>query len=65
MKWYGVMCCELDGSLENLECEADFKPTHEKAGLFFWVKWFKTIEQRDKVKEFLAKRIKEIQDERK
>jgi hypothetical protein len=58
MKWYGVMCCEMDGSLENLECEADYKPTHETSG-FFFAKWFNKPEDRDKTKEYLRKVIEE------
>lgn len=56
MKYYGVMCCELDGSLEDIDVEADFKPNHEQVG-FSFVKWFKTHEARDKTRQYLSEQI--------
>ena len=58
MRYYGVMCCEFDGSLEDLEVETDFKPNHEQSG-FFFAKWAETAEKRDKIKEYLKKAIEE------
>ena len=56
MKYYGVMCSELTGDLDNLECEAEYKPAHETCG-FSFAKWFESEEKRDKVKEFLRQKI--------
>jgi len=64
MKYYGVMCCIFDGSLEDLEVDF-YKPAHEDCGWFFFAKWFDTKEKRDKVKEYLRKTIKKIQEDRK
>ena len=58
MIYYGVMCCELDGDLQDLEVECDFKPAHEQVG-FSFAKWFETKEKRDKVKEYLRRKINE------
>ena len=63
MKYYGVMCCELTGSLDDLECEADYKPTTEYCG-FSFAKWAETIEKRDKIKEYLRQEITKIQEAR-
>ena len=58
MQYYGVMCCELSGDLDDLECEADFKPSHESCG-FSFAKWTDTKEKRDKIKEYLKVQIEE------
>jgi hypothetical protein len=55
-KYYGVMCCEIDGSLEDLEVWADSKPAHEQSG-FFFAKWTDSKEKRDRLKEYLKNAI--------
>ena len=60
MKYYGFMVCELSGEVDDLECEADYKPNHESCG-FSYAKWFKDGVKRDKVKEFTINEIKKIQ----
>lgn len=56
MKYYGFMVCELDGDIENLEVECEYKPPHESCG-FSFAKWFKTEPERDKCKEYINERI--------
>ena len=61
---YGFMVCELTGEVTDLKTEAKYKPTTERCG-FAYAKWFDTIEQRDKIKDFTIQEIKKIQDSRK
>ena len=41
MKYYGYMVCVLNGSVEPLEGNHDWKPPHEEGGNFSYAKWFK------------------------
>jgi len=56
MKYYGFMVSELDGYIENLEGEFDWKPSHESCG-FAFAKWFKTEQERNQSKEFIINEI--------
>ena len=60
MKYYGFMVSELTGEVDDLECEADYKPKHESCG-FSYAKWFEDNVERGKVKEFTINEIKKIQ----
>lgn len=60
MQYYGFMVCELDGDVQPLECNCDFKPQHESCG-FSYAKWFTDITKRDKIMDFTINKIKEIQ----
>ena len=51
---------ELDGDVEPLEVECDFKPNHETCGMSY-AKWFLSIEKRNKLMEFTKVTIKKIQ----
>jgi hypothetical protein len=64
MKYYGLMICMIDGSIEDLECEADYKPTTEDAGWFGMAKWTKSIEEREKLRAYLQTTIKKYQEAR-
>ena len=61
--YYGFMVCQLTGEVDNLQCEADYKPQHETAG-FSYAKWFTDEKRRDSVKEYTIKEITKIQEER-
>lgn len=61
MEYFGFMVCELDGDVEDLQCNVDYKPQHEQCGWSF-AKWFKTREQRDKIRNYTIKEIKKIQN---
>lgn len=60
MKYYGFMVCELDGNVEKLECDCDFKPAHETSG-FSYAKWFTDEEKRNNSMNFAINTIKEYQ----
>ena len=60
VKYYGFMVNELDGDVEPLEVECDFKPNHETCGMSY-AKWFLSIEKRNKLMEFTKVTIKKIQ----
>lgn len=59
MKYYGFMVTELTGEIDNLECDCDYKPSHETCG-FSFAKWFESKEQRDKIKSYTQKMIEEV-----
>jgi len=59
MKYYGFMVCELDGTIEDLEGNFDYKPSHESCG-FSFAKWFKNEDDRNKSKEYIIKEIKKL-----
>ena len=54
------MVCEFDGTVENLQCEADYKPPHESCG-FSFAKWFESEEKRDKTKQYIISQIQKRQ----
>lgn len=57
MKYYGFMVCELDGTVEDLEGDFKYKPSHESYG-FAFAKWFTNIENRNKTKQYIIQEIK-------
>ena len=40
MEYFGFMVCEIDGTVDNLHVNFDYKPQTERSG-FFYAKWFK------------------------
>ena len=59
MKYYGFMVSELTGEVGKLQCECDYKPSHETCG-FSYAKWFTDITKRNKIMEFTINTIKKI-----
>lgn len=59
--YYGFMVCEFDGDIENLQTEADYKPSTERCG-FSYAKWFIDKNKRDKCQEYTAQQIKRMQE---
>jgi len=55
--YYGLMVNELDGSIENLEGNFEYKPSHESCG-FSFAKWFTDKEERDKCSIYMTEQIK-------
>lgn len=57
MRYYGFMVSELDGNIEDLEGNFDWKPSHESCG-FSFAKWFTNIIDRDESKKYIKQEIK-------
>ena len=60
MKYYGFTVCLFDGTVEEIEVEADFKPSHESVGMGY-AKWFKSKKERDTIMDFTKNEIHRIQ----
>lgn len=52
MKYYGVIVSLLDGSIDEIETEANWKPEQEDGGMMTFCKWFKNDEERKSYKEY-------------